>query len=213
MTAMAYVLIVDDHPFVAAATARETCTLLLGAETCCVDSVASAEEAIARRDQPPNFILLDLLLPDAEGLSGLVRLHLLAPLSVIAIVSGEVNPTIMRDAFAQGARGYLSKTRHVDDFTDSLRKFFECGFYFPPEAARPAPPRCHSGHLTEREIASLNALASGRVNKQLADSLGVSESTFKTHLRAIYKKLGVRTRTQAVGRARELGLIGSIRRA
>ncbi len=58
--------------------------------------------------------------------------------SIIAIVSGEVNPQVMRDAFAQGARGYLTKTRDVEEFTDSLKKLFERGFYFPPEAAEPA---------------------------------------------------------------------------
>ena len=59
----------------------------------------------------------------------------------------------------------------------------------------------------------VKALALGKVNKQLADMLGVSESTFKTHLRAIYRKLGVRTRIQAAGRARELGLLPVRRRA
>jgi DNA-binding NarL/FixJ family response regulator len=206
---MAYVLIVDDHPFVAAATAREIGSLLPGAEARCVESIASAEGAIAERGQTPDFILLDLLLPDADGLSGLVRLRHVAPQSIIAIVSGEVNPQVMRDAFSQGARGYLTKTRDVDQFTDGLRKLFERGFFFPPEAAEPAPKNQRPGHLTEREVAALNALASGKVNKQLADILGVAESTFKTHLRAIYKKLGVRTRVEAVSRARQLGLIGT----
>ena len=207
---MAYVLIVDDHPFVAAATARETASLLPGAETRCVDSVSSAEAAIAERGQAPDFILLDLLLPDADGLSGLVRLRNVAPNAITAIVSGETSPQVMRDAFAQGARGYLTKTRDVDEFTDSLKKFFDRGFFFPPEAAKPPlSQKNRPARLTDREVAALNALASGKVNKQLADILGVAESTFKTHLRAIYKKLGVRTRVEAVTRARQLGLIGT----
>jgi len=206
---MAYVLIVEDHPFVAAATAREVAGLLPKTETCCVDSIASAERTIAERVERPGFILLDLLLPDAEGLSGLVRLKHVAPEAVIAIISGEVSVQVMRDAFAQGARGYVAKTRDIQDFTDALAKLFERGFFFPPEAAEPRPPKHHPAHLTDREITALNALASGKLNKQLADALGVTESTFKTHLRAIYRKLGVRTRVQAVGRARELGLIRS----
>ena len=150
------------------------------------------------RGQAPDFILLDLYLPDSDGLSGLVRLRNVAARAIIAIVSGEVNPQVMRDAFAQGARGYLTKTRDVDEFANGLSKLFERGFYFPPEAAQSTPDRQRPAHLTEREVAALNALASGKVNKQLADILGVAESTFKTHLRAIYKKLGVRTRVQAV---------------
>ncbi len=57
---MAFVLIVDDHPFVAAATAREALSLLRGAETRCVESVSAAEAAIKERGQNPDFILLDL---------------------------------------------------------------------------------------------------------------------------------------------------------
>ena len=88
----------------------------------------------------------------------------------------------------------------------------EYGFYFPPEVTSPAPS-APSPHLTDREEEVVRALASGKVNKQLAGMLGVSESTFKTHLRAIYRKLGVKTRVQAAGRARELGLLMARRRA
>jgi len=207
------VLIVEDHPFVASATAREVRALLPQAETRCVDSIESAERAIAERGGSPDFVLLDLVLPDAEGLSGLVRMRRAAPQAPVAIVSGELRPELMRDAFAQGARGYLAKSADVDAFTDGLRKFLQSGFYFPPEAAQPAAPTETPQRLTEREVAALRALASGKLNKQLADVLGVTESTFKTYLRAIYRKLGVRTRVEAVGRARELGLLDVRRRA
>jgi DNA-binding NarL/FixJ family response regulator len=208
-----YVLIVEDHPFVASATAREVTSLLPAAEARCVDSIESAERAIAERGESPDFVLLDLLLPDAEGLSGLVRIRHAAPNAPVAIVSGELSPDVMRDAFAQGARGYLAKTADVDSFTDGLRKFLELGFFFPPEAAQPLATTERPRRLTEREVAALRALASGKLNKQLADVLGVTESTFKTYLRAIYRKLGVRTRVEAVGRARELGLLDARRRA
>jgi DNA-binding NarL/FixJ family response regulator len=205
---MTYVLIVDDHPFVASATGREVASLIPDAETRCVDSLAGAERAI-EAGRHPDFILLDLRLPDAEGLSGLVRLRQAAPKAVIAIISGETSPQVMRDAFAQGARGYLLKTRDIDEFTEGLRKLFERGFYFPPEAVESAEAKPRPRLLTERETAALHALASGKVNKQLAGVLGVTESTFKTYLRAIYRKLGARTRVEAVSRARELGLLES----
>jgi DNA-binding NarL/FixJ family response regulator len=106
-----------------------------------------------------------------------------------------------------GARGYLVKTHDVDSFLDGLGKLFQRGFFFPPEAAEAPEEVRRPGALTAREVAAIRALAPGKANKQLADILGVTESTFKSHLRAIYKKLGVRTRVQAVGRARQLGLL------
>lgn len=208
---MTRVLIVDDHPLVARATANEVRMLKPEAETHIAGSVEAAERVLADW-QPLDVILLDLRLPDTDGLSGLTRLHRLAPKAAIAIVSAETDPQVMRDAFVQGARGYLTKSTDIDRFTESLRKVLDYGFYFPPEATEPAPP-IHRSRLTDREAEVIKALASGKVNKQLADMLGVSESTFKTHLRAIYRKLGVRTRVQAAGRARELGLVAGRSRA
>jgi DNA-binding NarL/FixJ family response regulator len=182
-----------------------------GAETQLAHSIEEAERIVAD-GEPPDMILLDLRLPDTDGLSGLVRLHEVAPKSTIAIVSAEDNPQVMRDAFSQGARGYLLKSRDIDQFTEALRKVLDYGFYFPPEVTTPAPTPS-APHLTDREEEVVRALASGKVNKQLAGMLGVSESTFKTHLRAIYRKLGVKTRVQAAGRARELGLLALRRRA
>jgi len=205
---MPHVLIVDDHPLVASATAREVAAIVPGAQLTCVKSIAAAEAAISTLERGPDFVLLDLVLPDAEGLSGLVRLRQAAPEAIIAIITGETGRQVMRDTFAMGARGYLVKTNDVDAFLDGLRKLFERGFYFPPEAAE-APEEVvrRPGALTAREVAAIKALATGKANKQLADILGVTESTYKSHLRAIYKKLGVRTRVQAVGRARQLGLL------
>ena len=80
----------------------------------------------------------------------------------------------MRDAFSQGARGYLTKGRDIDQFTDALRKVLDYGFYFPPEVTTPSPTPPAS-HLTDREEEVVRALASGKVNKQLADMLGERE--------------------------------------
>lgn len=150
------------------------------------------------------------MLPDCNGLFGLVRLRKLVPLAVIGVVSGETNPEVMRDCFAQGARGYLTKSTGADDFTAALRKLFDNGFFYPPQAADPLPAK--SNHrLTQREVEVLQALAIGKLNKQLAQMLQISESTFKTYLRNIYEKLGVQTRLEAVRRGVELGVIESRR--
>lgn len=207
---MIKVLIVDDHPMVARYTKSEVLALRPAAAIEMAGSLASAE-AFVLRNGPPDYLLLDLMLPDCHGLAGLVRLRKLAPSAVIGIVSGETSPDVMRDCFAQGARGYLTKSTGADDFTIALRKLFDNGFFYPPQAADPLPAKS-THRLTRREVEVLQALAIGKANKLLAPMLQISESTFKTYLRNIYEKLGVGTRVAAVRRGVELGLVDTRRR-
>lgn len=202
---MTRVLIVDDHPIIAKYTAGEVLRLRPGAQVWAAGTLLEAEATI-RAHGAPDFVLLDLTLPDCDGLSGLVRLRQAAQRSVIAVVSGETSPAVIQDCLGQGARGYLPKSSGADDFSGALRTLFDTGFYCPPEAAEPLPRRARP-RLTPREETVLRALAEGSVNKQLAARLNISESTFKTYLRNIYEKLDVRTRVQAVRRGEQLGVI------
>jgi DNA-binding NarL/FixJ family response regulator len=159
----------------------------------------------------PNYILFDLILPDCDGLAGVVRLRQLAPTAVIGVISGETNPDVMRDCFFQGAKGYITKCTCAEEFTDALRKLFDNGFFYPRQSTDSLPARS-THRLTPRETEVLRALAIGKANKQLAPMLNISESTFKTYLRIIYEKLGVRTRVEAVRRGEELGVVDTRRR-
>jgi DNA-binding NarL/FixJ family response regulator len=204
------VLIIDDHPMVARYTMNEVAVIRPDAAIVAAGSLEEAERHIEQHG-PPDYVLLDLMLPDCQGLSGLVRLRRLVPSAVIGVVSGETRPDVMRDCFLQGARGYLTKSTGADEFTAALRKLINNGFFYPPEAADPVPARS-SHRLTQREVQVLQALAIGKVNKQLAAMMSISESTFKTYLRSVYEKLGARTRVEAVRRAVELGLVDARRR-
>ena len=208
---MATVLIVDDHPLVARYTKTEVAALRPGAEVLMAGTLAEAE-ALIGEGAAPDYVLLDLMLPDCEGLAGLVRIRKMAPNAVIGVVSGESSPEVMRDCFLQGARGYLTKSTGADEFTEALRKLLDNGFFYPRQAADPVPARS-THRLTPREVEVLRALAIGKSNKQLAPMLSISESTFKTYLRNIYEKLGVRTRVEAVRRGVELGIVDTRRRA
>lgn len=207
---MVHVLIVDDHPIIAKYTMGEVLRVRPAANVSTAGSLREAE-ALIGAEGAPDFVLLDLSLPDCEGLAGLVRLRRLAGSSVIAVMSGETSPGVIRDCFCQGARGYLPKSTGADEFTRALGRLFDAGFYYPPEAADPMPGKARP-RLTPREESVLRVLAEGRVNKQLAASLNISESTFKTYLRNIYEKLNVRTRVQAVRRGEQLGVIETRRR-
>jgi DNA-binding NarL/FixJ family response regulator len=207
---MAKVLIVDDHPLVARYTKAEVVALQPDAGVEVAGTLAEAEALIAGGTKP-DYILFDLMLPDCDGLAGVVRLRRLAPDAIIGVVTGETSPEVMRDCFFQGAKGYLTKDTTAEEFTDALRKLFDNGFFYPRQAADPVPARS-THRLTPREAEVLRALAIGKANKQLAPMLNISESTFKTYLRNIYEKLGVRTRVEAVRRGEELGVVDTRRR-
>jgi DNA-binding NarL/FixJ family response regulator len=207
---MTRVLIVDDHPLVARYTKAEVAALRPEAELLVAGSLEDAE-ALIGDGAVLDYVLLDLILPDCEGLAGLVRIRKLAPNAVIGVVTGETNPDVMRDCFTQGARGYLTKNTGAEEFTDALRKLFENGFFYPPQAVDLTSGRS-ACRLTPREVQVLRALATGKRNKQLAPTLGISESTFKTYLRIIYEKLGTRTRVETFRRGVELGLVDTRRR-
>jgi len=206
---MTTVLIVDDHPMVLRYTQAEVAKIAPNAHVLVATSISEAETRVA--EALPDYVLLDLTLPDCNGLSGLVRLRQLAPDAVVGIVSAETSPHVMRDCFLQGARGYLTKSTGADDFTAALLKLFENGFYYPPQASEPLPEEAVN-HLTAREVEVLRAVALGKSNKQIAPMLGIAESSVKAHLKNIHKKLGVRTRLEAVRRGEELGLIDNRRR-
>jgi DNA-binding NarL/FixJ family response regulator len=207
---MTKVLIVDDHPLVARYTKAEVAALRPGADIVIAGTLTEAE-ALVTDSATPNYILFDLILPDCDGLAGVVRLRHLAPNAVIGVISGETNPEVMRDCFLQGAKGYLTKSAGAEEFTEALRKLLDNGFFYPRQAADSLPARA-THRLTPREAEVLRALAIGKANKQLAPMLNISESTFKTYLRIIYDKLGVRTRVQAVRRGEELGVVDTRRR-
>ena len=207
---MTRVLIVDDHPLVARYTKAEVEALRPDAGIVVAGTLAEAVALLAD-GTCPDFILFDLMLPDCDGLAGVVRLRQLAPHAVIGVISGETNPEVMRDCFFQGAKGYLTKSTGAEEFTEALRKLFDNGFFYPRQAADPMPARS-THRLTPREAEVLRALAIGKANKQLAPTLNISESTFKTYLRNIYGKLGVRTRVEAVRRGEELGVVDTRRR-
>jgi DNA-binding NarL/FixJ family response regulator len=207
---MTKVLIVDDHPLVARYTKAEVVALRPEADIVVAGTLTEAE-ALVSDGATPNYILFDLILPDCDGLAGLVRLRQLAPAAVVGVISGETNPDVMRDCFLQGAKGYITKCTGAEEFTDALRKLFDNGFFYPPQATDSLPARS-THRLTPREAEVLRALAIGKANKQLAPMLNISESTFKTYLRIIYDKLNVRTRVEAVRRGEELGVVDTRRR-
>lgn len=193
-------LLADDHPLIREGLALAARVALPDLVVDSVGSIAEAEAAIAQH-RGYRLVLLDLVLPDAHGFSGFVRLqHLLGDVPIV-IVSAREKPELVETARMLGASGYLSKGLPLDQMLSALRGVLAGGTVFPAvreDDAGLGAMRSRISTLSGAQLRVLIALAGGRLNKQLAGELGVTEATIKAHLTAIFRKLGVNNRTQAI---------------
>jgi len=202
------VLIADDHPIV-----REALQLAVSANwpRASVDAAGSLAEieALASRRGGYDLVLLDLMLPDAHGFSGLLMLQKLLPDTPVAIVSSRNDPQTVASAYVLGAAAFLPKSTAMTVLAEQVKRVVEGERVFPtaPAAAKTdevldAVKRLES--LSAAQLRILLALADGRLNKQIAGDMNLSEATVKAHLTAIFRKLKVSNRTQAILAARPI---------
>ncbi|WP_262982698.1 response regulator transcription factor [Sphingobium sp. SCG-1] len=163
-------------------------------------SIAGAEELVYRR-KPYKLLVLDYELPDAVGFSGFFRLRQAISETPIAILSSRAEPAVISTAKALGAAGILLKTEGLDELADHVDTLLNGQPVFPSDVPS------HSGikdlnarlrTLSTAQLRVLMALAGGALNKQIAADLDLSEATVKAHLTAIFRKLGVSNRLQAL---------------
>ncbi len=193
------VLIADDHPLIREGLALAARAVMPGVT---VDTAGTIGEAVAalKRHGKYRLILLDFVLPDARGFSGFLQLQHEAGRMPIAIISAHENPVLVESARALGAAGFLYKTRPFDDLARDIKKLAEGQTSFPAAeaGASPAALRDRIASLSGAQLRVLIALSDGRLNKQIAADLAVSEATVKAHLTAIFRKLDVGNRAQAL---------------
>ncbi|TXK65708.1 response regulator transcription factor [Alkalisalibacterium limincola] len=213
---MPRLLIVDDHPLYRLALAQALAGLVEDARVDEAESLAAARKSLA--DAPDtDLVLLDLHMPDSHGLMGLAALRAEFPGVAVVMISAHDDPVTIRRALDFGAAGFIPKRAGMDELQAGLRAVLDCEQWL-PESLRPAV-RAEPGHpndealatgldsLTPQQFRVLERVAQGRLNKQIADELGIQERTVKAHMSAIFEKLGVRNRTQAgvLLRSLELG--------
>jgi DNA-binding NarL/FixJ family response regulator len=194
-------LLADDHPLIREGLALAARVALPGIIIDSVGSIAEAETVIGQHGGY-RLVLLDLVLPDAKGFSGFLRLQQLLGAVPIVIVSARQRPELVETARLLGATGYISKGLPLDETLSALRTILAGGTVFPAATAERNETgdamRTRISALSSAQLRVLIALASGRLNKQIAGELNVTEATIKAHLTAIFRKLGVNNRTQAI---------------
>lgn len=200
-------LIVDDHPLFCDALSM---TLRLSAGISEIRSAETLTQALGQIEEgwKPDVIMLDLNLPDVEGLDGLVRLKAAAGAVPIVVVSSMDDNRMVGSALRAGAAGFVPKHSQREVFQEAFatiaggESFAPQGFV--PTAngegerseAETALDRLSS--LTRQQARILDLICEGKLNKQIAYDLSIAETTVKAHVTAIMRKLSVQSRTQAV---------------
>jgi DNA-binding NarL/FixJ family response regulator len=202
---MPVILIADDHPLFRRALVQSIRDGFPDATTIESGSLAQAGALLDGRDDI-DLILLDLHMPDSRGLTGLSSLRARHPAVAVVMISAHEDPRTIRRALVCGAMGFIAKSASPDELALALATVLECRTYVPPglaDALAALPPTPEEtlaeklAALTAQQHRVLELVALGRLNKQIADALGIQERTVKAHLTAIFEKLGVRNRTQA----------------
>lgn len=193
------ILVVDDHPLVASALTMAAQAVDPAVRVRTASTLADAEARA--KEERPDLLLLDLMLPDAQGFAGLALVRAVQPDMPVAIVSSRDEDATVRKALALGARGFLSKSAPLDHMVAAIRVLLDGGRWFPDglseDAGRDELAE-RIGSLSVAQLRVLRAIADGAQNKRIAYDLDLAIPTVKSHLAAIFKKLGVANRTQAV---------------
>ena len=202
-------LIVDDHPLFCDALSM---TLQTVAGIRNISTCANLEDGLQwlRDNDAPDVIVLDLNLPDVNGLDGLIRLHN-AVSAPIVIVSSMADNRVISSVIHAGAAGFVPKHSQRDVFRTAFETLRAGQVFVPPgyvlldiDDEKPrddAVSRLAS--LTNQQARILQLICEGKLNKQIAFDLSIAETTVKAHVTAIMRKLGVQSRTQAVLIAKE----------
>jgi DNA-binding NarL/FixJ family response regulator len=201
------ILIVDDHPLFRHALIQAVRHGLPQAQ---IQEKATVKEFYEYLESgaEPDLVLLDLNLPGASGFSALVHVRAQFPAIPIVVVSAHEETSIIRRAIAHGAMGYIPKSANPSHISEAIVEVLEGEIWLPANLpTQDMNDACSNDEailaeriqsLTPQQFRVLMMVAEGLLNKQIAYELDVSEATIKAHVTAIFRKLNVQNRTQAV---------------
>ena len=188
-------VVVDDHPM-----CRQATRLALEAAHpgIVIREAATFAEAQAQADEA-TLMTLDLSLPDNRGALAIADLLQRHSSLRLLVISGTTNPEVEQHVAEIGAHGFLSKAAPITTMVDALRTVMDGQRWFSDTLEHRADSEfARLQMLTGAQRRILQAMAGGRLNKQIAYDLGLSEITVKAHVKAVLRKLAVPNRTQAV---------------
>lgn len=198
------VLLADDHPLILSGI-RRTLEEAGGIEIVGEARTGSQVLPLVGRTNP-DLVLLDVRMPQLDGLACLDQIRRRYPDVKVVMLSAFTDPEHVQAALRRGASAYVMKAVNTLDLPSALRQAAE-GTVFHAIGLDEREGDCEEVGLTKREKTLLRAVAKGLSNQAIGKELWISEQTVKFHLRNIYRKLGVTSRTEAARYAFERGLV------
>ncbi|MDO6567334.1 response regulator transcription factor [Alteromonas sp. 1_MG-2023] len=208
---MQRILIIDDHPIF-----RHAMVTILGkkfpdSQTLEANSLSEALELL-EKDAAFDLVMLDLNMPETCGLNGLLEIRNQYPNLPVVIISAETEKQNILQTISYGAVGFISKSSKIEEIATSVESIFEGNVCLPSEILRTSSTRNRVKRedaisldqirsLTRKELTVLKYLTQGLANKVIAYELNISETTVKSHVSSILKKLGASNRVKVVASA------------
>jgi len=199
------ILIADDHSVV-----REGLVSLVKrkSDMMVVAEASNGREAVDLwKQHRPDVTLLDLRMPELDGVGAIKEIRELDPNAHIVVLTTFDGDEDIYRAIKTGAKGYLLKDAAREALMECIRKVHAGETCIPPALAAKLAERVSGETLSAREIEVLQRIAAGKSNKEIGAELFISEGTVKTHVKSIFSKLDVVSRTEAVATATRRGLI------
>jgi DNA-binding NarL/FixJ family response regulator len=199
------ILIADDHSVV-----REGLVSLVKrkSDMTVVAEASNGREAVDLwKEHHPDVALLDLRMPELDGVGAIKEIREVDPNAHILVLTTFDGDEDIYRAIKAGAKGYLLKDTAREALMDSIRRVHSGETCIPPTLAAKLADRVSGEALSAREIEVLQRIAAGKSNKEIGAELFISEGTVKTHVKSIFGKLDVVSRTEAVATATRRGLI------
>lgn len=202
---MVHFLIADDHPLFREALKAALQPRFVDTHFVESDSLGSTLDTI--KEYPDlAMILLDLNMPGCENFYGVIRVCEDYPNIPVVVISASDSASTISKAMGYGAKGFASKVAAVDTIAEAIQTVLTGKTWVPEDlkdkidniSEDSKDVAAKVAELTPKQLQVLKYLQAGQLNKQIAYELNVTEATIKAHISAIFKKLGVNTRTQAV---------------
>ena len=200
------ILVVDDHPVV-----RQGIAVLISTQSdmTLVAEGSNGREAIQQfRAHRPDVTIMDLQMPEMNGLDALIAIRGEFPDAKIIVLTTYAGDVQILRALKSGAQGYLLKSTFHKELVDTIRAVHAGKKTLSPEASYQIAEHSMDDALTPAEVDVLRLIAAGNANKQIADQLSISEDTVKWRVKNILSKLGAHDRTHAAMIGLKRGIIG-----